>query len=334
MVMPVFLRCAQYFGFVSTEISTSLLLWLILTKASSRFGDYKWLMLSYAIYSIIYGFVEIAAQPIMHVDGACMFMYADSFLKHNKTLGHQLTSIYCASFGLCVSLLATHFLYRFVAVCRPNDLHRFEGVKLLKLYILPTFASVLWYLVCASLGPTQLKSEYMRDVIWENYRENTSEVGYMAVLYYYTDNLGNLVIHWWDLLCVLLVFCIMGSCIMTMLTCGCKTFHKMDSVGSLSKKTRELNRQLFRTLVLQTLVPFCTMFAPVGSLLIVPMFSIKIGKAANMPSMYASLYPALDASIAILMIRDFRETVLCRRRFGRRKNTVNTTTESTSHMPE
>ncbi|KAF1753942.1 hypothetical protein GCK72_020499 [Caenorhabditis remanei] len=65
--------------------------------------------------------------------------------------------------------------------------------------------------------------------------------------------------------------------------------------------------------VFQTLVPMLTMFTPVALLVILPMFSINVGTFANAPSLNAGIYPALDATIAIFMIRDFREAVTCRR---------------------
>ncbi|PIC24183.1 hypothetical protein B9Z55_017610 [Caenorhabditis nigoni] len=86
----------------------------------------------------------------------------------------------------------------------------------------------------------------------------------------------------------------------------------MESVEiTMSLKTEELNNQLFRTLIFQTLVPMLTMFTPVALLVILPMFSINVGTFANAPSLNAGIYPALDATIAIFMIRDFRETVIC-----------------------
>uniref|UniRef100_A0A1I7TAG6 CASP-like protein n=1 Tax=Caenorhabditis tropicalis TaxID=1561998 RepID=A0A1I7TAG6_9PELO len=52
------------------------------------------------------------------MSGASMFLYVDSFLRYQKSLSTFLAAAYCGSFGLCVSLLATHFVYRYFAVCR------------------------------------------------------------------------------------------------------------------------------------------------------------------------------------------------------------------------
>ncbi|EFO97657.1 hypothetical protein CRE_15937 [Caenorhabditis remanei] len=103
--------------------------------------------------------------------------------------------------------------------------------------------------------------------------------------------------------------------ITTILVCGYKTYQKMQQVeSSMSAKTKELNNQLFKALILQTLVPMLFMFTPAGLVMILPMFSISVGTFANILSLSAPIYPGLDATIAIFMIRDFREAVTFRRR--------------------
>ncbi|CAL2043956.1 unnamed protein product [Caenorhabditis brenneri] len=341
------LKIAQYFGFIFTEVSNLLLFYLIVAKASTRFGTYKYLMISYAVYSIVYGVVEICTQPIIHVYGAGMYLYVDSFLKYEKTVSNILAAGYCGTFGLCVSLLATHFVYRYFAVCRPQDLHYFDGWNLLRIYIIPTSASMLWFWAYyCFLGPTDIKSEFVRAEIQNVYDEDIRKMGYVAPLYYvsplensqskislqYTDKTGKLVIDYMDFVSVFIACGVMQVSIVTMIICGWKTFRKMKNVEkSMSQRTRELNKQLFQTLVLQTLVPMCTMFAPVGSLLIMPMFSIGVGSTySNASSFYACLYPALDATIVIFMIRDFRDTVLCRKRVH--PSLINTSTLSGQHL--
>ncbi|EFO97733.1 hypothetical protein CRE_15939 [Caenorhabditis remanei] len=311
--MPLFLQVLQYSGFISTEISNLILLWLIVTKSSSRFGSYKYIMMSYAVFSIVYGVVEILTQPTTHIHGACMLMYVDSFLKYDKPIALILVGVYCATFALCVSLLATHFVYRYFAICRPQDMSQFQGVRLLRLYILPVMFSILWYLVVTILvGPTDRKDEYMREAINETYGEDTSRLSYLGVLYFYKDESNGKTVGWPDFTYCAYTCGVMQVCIITMVICGWKTWRKMENVeGSMSKKTKELNAQLFRTLVLQTLIPLCTMFAPVGALIILPIFSIAVGTLANAPSLYAGFYPALDALVVIFMIRDFRNTILC-----------------------
>ncbi|CAO4378064.1 unnamed protein product [Caenorhabditis nigoni] len=215
-------------------------------------------------------------------------------------------------------------------------MHLFQGLNLFKIYTFPLFLSVLWYLtVTIPLGPTDVKAEYMRESIKQIYAEDTSRLSYIAALYYYTDSSKNLVINWQDFGGAFTLCGIMQLCISTMMFCGWKTFKKLESVGaSMSPKTKELNNQLFKALVFQTLIPLCIMFGPVGALYILPMFSINIGKLANAPSLYAGFYPALDALVAIFMIRDYRDTLLCKKTKMKSHGSVVPTTLQSSNIAQ
>ncbi|EFO97748.1 hypothetical protein CRE_16072 [Caenorhabditis remanei] len=313
--MPLFVQVILYSGFISSEVTNLVLLWLIVTKSSSSLGSYKYIMMSYAVFSIVYGVIDIMTQPITHVSGACLFIYVDSFLKYEKSISLVLVGLYCATFGSCILLLAIHFVYRFFAICRTQDLHRFQGANLLLFYTIPVTFSILWFFTITFLmAPSDLKSEYMRNSIAVNYFEDTSKIAYTAILYYHTNLSGQLVINWLDFAAAFFFCGVMQICIIIMSVCGWKIYRKMKQAeGLMSEKTKELNSQLFRTLILQTLIPLCTMFAPVGIVIIIPMFSIDIGKFSNAPVLYTGFYPALDALIVIFMIRDYRNAVLCRK---------------------
>ncbi|CAB3398367.1 unnamed protein product [Caenorhabditis bovis] len=101
----------------------------------------------------------------------------------------------------------------------------------------------------------------------------------------------------------------------------------MKEASNLSEKTKELNRQLFKILILQTLIPLSTLLIPAGVIFVLPIFSIGIGEYANVPSIGAAIYPAIDAMIPIAMIRDYRQAVLCNRstRGGRVSHNKSTT---------
>lgn len=77
----------------------------------------------------------------------------------------------------------------------------------------------------------------------------------------------------------------------------------------MSKRTRALNKQLFLTLGLQTLLPCFTQYIPVGLIFILPLFEVEVGKAGNLVGVTCCLYPAMDPLIAIFMIDRFRNFI-------------------------
>lgn len=100
--------------------------------------------------------------------------------------------------------------------------------------------------------------------------------------------------------------------ITSILIFGVRIYKSVDSSGKMSKRTREMHRQLFYTLIFQSIIPFFSLFLPVGLLLTLPFLNVHLGHLANLPGAYISFYPAVDAGIAIFMIRDFRNVVLCK----------------------
>ncbi|CAI5452738.1 unnamed protein product [Caenorhabditis angaria] len=314
MVAPIFLRVFQYFGFIASEIFNMFLIWLILTKINRKIGSYKNVMLLFAIYSMIYAVIEICAQPVMHSKGTIFILFVDGFFKDYMNFGIFLCCLYIGTFGLCISLLACHFVYRFLAVCHPSALTYLEGPKLILLFI-PSFILACTWSISGYIFayPTDLKSSLLNESISENYGVNLFETPHLSLLYYLIDEHGGIEIYP-DCALFLVAQSIMSTCLITMVFCGIKCHKALQGVSNMSKRTKNLNKQLLLTLVVQTLVPLCTMFTPVGILFFLPIFSIDLGTWANAPGIFAGLYPALDALIVIFMIRDFRNVILCNSR--------------------
>lgn len=103
----------------------------------------------------------------------------------------------------------------------------------------------------------------------------------------------------------------MGTSITSIVLFAFKTYKTVQTNTLMSAATRDLHRQLLFTLIIQSLVPFVILFAPVGLLFLLPFFNVHLGYFANAPGAWISFYPAIDALIALLMIRDFRNAVFC-----------------------
>ncbi|EGT44096.1 hypothetical protein CAEBREN_28096 [Caenorhabditis brenneri] len=161
--MPTTLRYLQYTGFALTEIFSLYLFILILTRASSKIGTYKYLMAAFTLFSMAFGVVEVLTQPIMHIEGTSLIVFVDSFLRYDKVIGFHIASLYCSSYGLCVLLLSTHFCYRYLAVCRPSTIQYLTGARLTYMFIPALFFGLVWFLtveICEA--PTDFASEYLK----------------------------------------------------------------------------------------------------------------------------------------------------------------------------
>ncbi|EFO91206.1 hypothetical protein CRE_03417 [Caenorhabditis remanei] len=307
MGAPLYIPIVQHIGFLVSLLTNSLLLYLIKTRSGKLFGRYRVLMICFCVYCLLYAILEMLTSPVVHIHGAGILFYVNSFLKNDLFWGTEMSVAYSACFALCISLLANQFVFRYFAVCRSNKLYYFDGYKLYLWFIPPlTMFSVWATAVQFVYVPNPETRDYFRNMTREVYGEDIDQIAYVGPLYYTWEN-GKRQFRLPDLLGGLLICIIIGLSFTICIICAYKTYKKLnDLTHQMSNKTRDLNKQLFWTLGLQTLLPCFTQYTPVGLNFTFPLFEIPAGKFANIVGVTPCLYPAMDPLIAILMIARFR----------------------------
>ncbi|PIC22464.1 hypothetical protein B9Z55_016512 [Caenorhabditis nigoni] len=240
----------------------------------------------------------------------------DGPFQFSIAFGNDITCLYCASFALCISLLAAQFYYRYIAVCKPESLDSIRGWKLSLIFVPCLICFVAWF-ACVYYGMhnTVEKQQFMREVMLENYEVDITQESFIGSYYWGYDEDGNRIWRSRDIIGSSGCTCILIICFSTILFCAFNIYFKLKSAQAImSAKTRELNRQLFITLTFQTLLPFFMMYCPVGTFITLPFFEIEVGQLGNYVGAAAGTYPAIEPLIAIFCIKDFRRTVLCQRR--------------------
>ncbi|PIC22453.1 hypothetical protein B9Z55_016508 [Caenorhabditis nigoni] len=314
IVMNSSLHILQYSGFGLAQVTNLVMLILIHKKAKGLFGNYRHVMTVFTAYSILYTWIEMIALPLMYDHGSMFILIIDSCLRYEKLIGHYVACLFCGSFALCITLLATQFYYRYIAVCQPVNLVRLNGWRLCLLFIPSIFFFFAWFfLVFFGMKETEGKVKYAREIILEVYKEDLSKTAFIALQFWDTDSDGNRSFRVSDWLSYLGCLSIIGSCFSTILFCAVKIYFKLKcSQNVMSSKTRELHRQLLKTLIFQTALPFFTMYSVVGTILSLPIFEIGVGLIANLCGSGACVYPALEPLIAMYFVKDFRNTLTCK----------------------
>ncbi|EFO87872.1 CRE-STR-145 protein [Caenorhabditis remanei] len=312
----LYLHIIQYFGFISSQLANSLLIYLILTKARKLFGMYRFVMLGFAFFFLFYSWIEVLTQPVIHIKSPVCIVFMDSSLKYYKSLGFVITCLYCACFALVISLLSAQFFYRFLAVCKPHLLSHGEERLLFYLFVPCFLCFVAWFeFVYYGMANTVEKQLYMKNELSEIYNEDSERVAFIAVMYWSVDQNGQ---KKWKLCDIaLLLACVAtivgGGCFMTIVYCASRIYKKMkDTSCHMSERTMELNRQLFITLTIQTILPLFMMYIPVGLATSLPIFEIKTGRIANFTAASLAIYPFLEPLIPMMCIKEFKNVLLCR----------------------
>ncbi|CAO4367652.1 unnamed protein product [Caenorhabditis nigoni] len=212
----------------------------------------------------------------------------------------------------------------------PGILQKIDGYKLALIFIPCLIFFVLWFeFVYWGMANTVEKQEYMREELKFYYDEDSSNIPFIAPMYWSIGKNGEKIWKFWE--CMSSVGCvvIISICFSTILYCAFNIYWSMKSAQPhMSAKTIELNRQLFITLTFQTLLPFIMMYSPVGLIITLPLFEVYAGKLANFVAASVAVYPSLEPLIAIFCIKEFRKTVFCRKR--QKITSCTTITQSTA----
>nr|pir hypothetical protein F58G4.7 - Caenorhabditis elegans [Caenorhabditis elegans] len=291
-----------------------------MTKARKLFGMYRFVMLGFAFFFLIYSWIEILTQPVIHIKSPVCIVFMDSSLKYFKTLGFNLTCLYCACFALVISLLSAQFFYRFLAVCKyikkfmPHSLSHGEERILFYLFFPCVLCFIAWFgFVYWGMANTVEKQLYMKNELAEKYNEDSENVAFIAVMYWSLDKNGQKIWKIWDIALLLACVATIGGCFMTIVYCASRIYRKMkDTSSHMSERTLELNRQLFITLTIQTILPLFMMYIPVGLATSLPIFEIKNGRIANFTAASLAVYPFLEPLVPMICIKEFKKVILCK----------------------
>ncbi|CAI5452271.1 unnamed protein product [Caenorhabditis angaria] len=170
-----------------------------------------------------------------------------------------------------------------------------------------------WCNVYFLLGSNEVIDEYVQESIKEYYEDDIKQLSYIGPLYYIITPEGKLELQWKSCVGMANVYTIAITTFVLITSLGLAIYKKMQSVQSLiAPKTRELQKQLFHALTVQTIVPIIFMYSPTTILFIAPIFGVELGSMANMTSICLALYPALDPLVVMYFIRDYRKYILKR----------------------
>lgn len=91
---------------------------------------------------------------------------------------------------------------------------------------------------------------------------------------------------------------------------GAKTYFHLKKISSLAVSYQEIQRQLFQTLVIQTIIPITFLYTPVTLMYLFPVFGIQFVEIGYIAPPLVALYPCLEPLVAMYCIKSFRFRIL------------------------
>ncbi|CAP30580.1 Protein CBG11374 [Caenorhabditis briggsae] len=334
----IFLHLIQFAGFLFGQITNATLLFLVLTRAEKLFGSYRNVMAAFASYSLGYTWIEVLAQPVMHIKGAMFIVMMDGPIKMEAWMGNLLGSLYCGSTALCISLLTAQFYYRYVALCKEVMAENY-GVDLFnESFIGPMYytydengARILrWVDIMASVGCSCMMGTGLSLIAFCIFNIYSKLKNAGITMSPKTKELNRQLFVTLSLQYAGFLFgqITNATLLFLVLTRAEKLFGSYRNVMA-AFASYSLGNTWIEVLAQPTIVPLIMMYGPVGAFITLPFLEIEVGTLGNYVGASAGAYPAIEPLIAIYFIKDFRNAVLCRqKRTGAKLNYISNNSQT------
>ncbi|VDL66819.1 unnamed protein product [Nippostrongylus brasiliensis] len=105
--------------FVLAIVLNSFFIYIIRTNTRAPMGrPYKILMLCSATCNILYGITQFISKPTVLIHGVSYMAYSDGFIRRLKPWAFLSLCLFIGMYGMNTALLAVHFIYRYLVLCR------------------------------------------------------------------------------------------------------------------------------------------------------------------------------------------------------------------------
>lgn len=309
MILPIYhIRITGVLVAISMA-SNSGLIYMILNFTSKEVGKYKYILLAFAVFNVLYSAVNISVLPAIHIHDRSFLVFATRFDRLPPYFGRMLTGLYCSMFAQSLFLLAVHFGYRYLHIVRPNVL---EGIRWA--WCLPLLVFV-YVLVAVHYGLTCLynfQSSYVKDELFyaeikQDYGVDIQQLPYIAALFMVNVS-STLEFQTRDIVGIFSVTAVITSHFAVMLFCGIRTFMALESLQK-RHQVKCVDSQLLNALMIQTLLPVIFVFIPALAVIVFSLLEIRIGRHANSVSILLAACPAVDPFILVYFVRSYRQQV-------------------------
>ncbi|CCD68673.1 Serpentine receptor class r-10 [Caenorhabditis elegans] len=303
----------QNVAFSMAFITNCTLILLIFSRSPFKLGTYKYLMVYFASVSLFYSFLECLLNPLLLSYKDC-FQVIVKLQFSNPKVDRYILYYGCGICGVLMPMFVVHFIFRYFAMQRKGNLKYFEGWYFLYWLSVPLISGFLWaQTLFAFLYEDTESSDYMREILLENYGLNISDITYVGVLYYKKSISGSgTEPNFTGLQGVCVLGTIMTVCFCFIIYFGTLTYKRIMHLilEGRSEYTRRLQKQLYQALVIQTIIPIFFLILPLTIYFYSPLFHFGNQTIGDWTALSTAIYPIIDPLPVIFVIDNYRLAVL------------------------
>uniref|UniRef100_A0A1I7TC96 Seven TM Receptor n=1 Tax=Caenorhabditis tropicalis TaxID=1561998 RepID=A0A1I7TC96_9PELO len=224
----------------------------------------------------------------------------------------------CGFIAVTVNGIAIHFVYR------QGRLRYFNSQFLIIWFSIPLLAGTIWFFVTRFAFPmNKPTTEYIRSTVKQYFNLNIDDCVYGAAVFYPLDENGKKFISWRSFIGLSCYLTLLTIPFLIILVCGAKSWRKVKRLleHGESEFARNLQMQLYRALIVQTIIPILFFFIPFGVLFILPVFEINVQFLSGPVTVVLAVYPAIDSLPTLLCVDYYRIAIFNYFKYCRCKNT-------------
>ncbi|CAD6193783.1 unnamed protein product [Caenorhabditis auriculariae] len=151
-------------------ILNPLLVYIVITQNKCKIGPYRQFLVCFAIFDMTYSAVDvIVGMATHHYETSFSVFVSHGPLVDNQPIADVGLVIRCSFICLSYGILDLHFIYRYIALCRPKLLH--------------WFTQPLYIIGCALAYLNEEDRDFLRETFLVNYNANIDEMGILGVRY-------------------------------------------------------------------------------------------------------------------------------------------------------
>ncbi|CAL2044705.1 unnamed protein product [Caenorhabditis brenneri] len=284
------------FGILS-YCSNSLFVYVVLRKTRSSFGAYKYMLMSFGIFDMLYSTVDMIVAMGSHSEGNtfCAFVSHGPFADDIET-GFIALCVRGMFFSLSYGVLEVHFIYRYIALCKPKWIIIFSDLKWIAFISFGILGQgFIWFFaIYFFMWPDEEMRSYLSVPFHRDYNADVSKIPLLGSTY-------------WGASTELILRTSIGIIIVSIISCIHKTLKTVD----MSKTTKKMHRNLLTALAIQTFIPFAVSYIPCMVAWSLPLVHIDSKSLNNITAIIAvAAFPFIDPLAIMLLLPDYRIALL------------------------
>ncbi|CAI5448243.1 unnamed protein product [Caenorhabditis angaria] len=231
----------------------------------------------------------------------------------NKELTRILIDAWCGMYGTFMGMFALHYIYRyFVIMSNTKMLKTFKSYKIIYWMLLPLIYGTVWGTICYYFCASNPEfTDYLSKSFHDTYNLEMTPIVYIGVHFFPTNENGEKYINWNGVIGVGIIWTMIMSSFFIIIYFGVSCYLQIrKNFETSSRQNNNLQMQVFISLVVQTLVPITLMHLPVSMVFLFTFLEISIGKFTGLVVISIAVFPAIDPLPTMLIISDYRETIL------------------------